>query len=561
VQYYLGLALAASGRPAEARRHLESAQRFRGMRVQASVQLARLSAREGDLPGALQQIRTAAVDAPRATAIGGIELSLLRRLDRPAEARERARYWLAIDPVSSLLRHESVVAGDADESLWLHLGADVNRVLDLVDHYLAIGADLDAFRLLDRRYPHVTPPAREPGALSPQESPLIPYYRAYLRRHAGGTADADYREARALATSYVFPSRRSSYGVLGAALKAKGDDGTARFLLGSLYLAAGLVEPAVEEWRQVRRVRAAIPTLHRNLALALLHGPPSRARRFGAATPDHLAEARRVLEEGTSADPTNVEVYLTLDGVLSAVHAAPRERVAVMRRFPAPDRMPSLMVSKLALALAESGDEAEAERLFHDRFFPREEGGTNVRAVYAQVRLTSARIAAGSGRCPAALGILDSLPREQKELTFTAGGLADAVASPAMVRLITAVEWACGRRASARARWERLERPLTAGGAPMAVAIADEARQRLGKTRTADQRRRLDEALDAATRTLDAGGTSSPGLVELARASLLAALGRVDESRQSLRKVFMYPDRNLSHALARAWFPPVEARR
>jgi tetratricopeptide (TPR) repeat protein len=560
VQYYLGLALAASGRRAEARQHLESAQRFRGTRVPATVQLARLSASEGDLPGALQQIKIAAAEAPRATAVGAIELSLLRRLDRLPEARDRARYWLTIDPASTLLRYEYAAAGFSDESLWLHLGADANRVLDLVDHYLALGAALDALHVLDRRYPRIDPLAREPGAVPPGESPLIAYYRGYLRGHGGGDAESDYREARSLATSYVFPNRRSSYDVLRAALKAKDDDHTARFLLGSLYLASGLVEPAIAEWRQIRRAGTAIPTLHRNLALALLHEPP-RLGRFGEAGSPEMKEALRVLEEGTSADPRNVEVYLTLDGVLSAAQAAPRDRVSALRRFPLPDRMPSSMIFRLALALAESGDDDEANRLFHGRFFPREEGGTNVRALYAQVRITSARMAADGGRCPVALGILDSLPREQNELAFTAGGLADAVAAPALVRQIAAIEWTCGRRDAARARWERLERPLTAAGAPMTLAIADEARKRLGKTRTADQRRRLEDAIEAATRTLDSGGTSSPGLVELARASLLSAVGRQEEARRSWSKVFLYPDRNLSHALARAWFPAVEARR
>jgi tetratricopeptide (TPR) repeat protein len=560
VQYYLGLALAAAGRPGAARPHLESAQRFRATRVAATVQLARLLAREGDLHGALRQIEIAVTEAPRATALGAIEVSLLRRLDRLERARERVNYWLAADPASSLLRHESLAIGAADESLWLHLGADANRVLDLVDHYLAIGAHADAVRLLERRYPRVDPPAREPGAVAPQESPLIPYYRAYLRRHTGENSDGDYREARSLATTYVFPNRRSSYDVLRAAVTAKSDDAIARFLLGSQYLASGLVEPAVAEWQQVRRT-GAIPTLHRNLALAILHGfavAPSALRRGTSA---EMTEARGVLEEGTRANPENVEVYLTLDAVLSAVAAAPGERAAVLRRFPAADRMPSSMVFRLALALAESGDEAGAERLFHDRFFPREEGGTNVRTVYAQVRVTSARLAAGSGRCAAALGVLDSLPQEQKGLGFTAGGLADTIAAPVMARQIAAIESACGRGVAARARWERLARPLTAGGAPMALAIADEARHRLGTARTADQRRRIEDAIEVATRTLDSAGTTSPGLLELARASLLAALGRNDEARESRRKVFLYPDRGLSHALARAWLPAMEVRR
>jgi hypothetical protein len=83
------------------------------------------------------------------------------------------------------------------------------------------------------------------------------------------------------------------------------------------------------------------------------------------------------------------------------------------------------------------------------------------------------------------------------------------------------------------------------------VAVADEARRRLGRPRSPDERRRIEEALAAAARTLETGGTSNPGLMEYARASLLTALGRTAESRRSLERVFVYPDRNLSHALGR----------
>jgi hypothetical protein len=190
--------------------------------------------------------------------------------------------------------------------------------------------------------------------------------------------------------------------------------------------------------------------------------------------------------------------------------------------------------------------------LFHDRFFPREEGGTNVRTVYAQVRLTSASGSAERGECAAALEILDAFARERRELTFTAGGLADTLGPAIMARQAAAIEAKCGRVAAARKRWERLAAALTTGGAPLAVAVADEARRRLGRTRTASQVVRLQAALDAATRTLEAGGTSSPGLLEYARAVLYAALGRNEESSRSLTRVFLLPDRGLSHALARS---------
>jgi tetratricopeptide (TPR) repeat protein len=540
VQYYLGVALVAAGRPDDARRYLEASQRFRATRTAALLQLARLSAREGHLDAALQHLQIVGAESPRTSVAGALEVALLRRVGRAPDARARAHYWRMIDRTSSLLRHELTLLGEPDPDLWPHLGADANRVLDLVDQYLSIGGYAEAMDLLDKQYPRVEPPMREVGAVLPQESPLVAYYRGYIRAQAGGNPSADYSAARSLPTTYVFPSRRSSFPVLRAALQANPDDGGARYLLGSLYLASGLIEPALEAWQRARHARPSIPTLHRNLGLALLQGSPD------------YKEARTVLEEGTTADSGNVEVYLTLDGVLSAANASPRERVDALRRFPSSEGMPASLVFKLALALAEGGEASAAERLFHDRFFPREEGGTSVRAVYAQVRLSSAKMAADSGNCVTSREILDRLSREQPGLAFTRGGLADTIALPAMALQVAAIEWACDQRASARARWGRLAGGLAEDSAPMTLAIADTARGRLGKTRTAADRVNLENALSVATGTLESGATSNPGLLEYARAGLLAALGRVDESRASLRRVFVFPDRNLSHALARA---------
>ena len=504
-----------------------------------TLQLARLFAREGHVDAALQQVQALDQESARATLTGALEIALLRRQGRKPEARERAGRRQAIDPADSLLRYERTLLGDTDPDLWSHLGADANRVLDLSDQYLAIGDYAAALGLLDRTYPVVASPEREAGAVTPQESPLIAYYRGFARAHVGGSTSADYALAATLPVTYAFPNRRSSFAVLKAAIERNPNDATARFLLGSLFLANGLLEPAIAEWQRVRQVRPSIPTLHRNLGLALLHAGM------------HDREARAVLEEGLVADSTNVDVYLTLDGVLSAANASPRDRAAALRRFPAPERMPASMVFKLALALGEAGDARAAEALFHHRFFPQEEGGTSVRTVYAQVRLTSSRTAAAAGDCVTARDILDSFTREQQDLAFTAGGLADTLQPPGMARQAAAVEWACARRDAAQSRWQRLANGLNGDGGPLAVAIADEARGRLGLSRTPENRRRLEEALETTTRTLESGGTSNPGSLEYARALVLAALGRADESRQSLRRVFLYPDRNLSHALAR----------
>jgi tetratricopeptide (TPR) repeat protein len=539
VQYYLGVALAAAGRLADARRLLESSQRFQATALQSSLELARLLARQGEVDAALRLLKLGNSPASRATIPRAIEAVLLRRVGQPQAARELARALRAVDPTSSFVRFELTRLNEPDDELWRHLGVDANRVLDLVDQYLALGAYDDALSLLERQYPAVQGSLREPGSVAPGESPLVAYYRGYVREKTGGDATADFKIARARATTYVFPNRRSSYVVLRDALRVDPNDQTAQFLLGSLYLSSGLVEPAIESWQRVRRSQSTIQVLHRNLGLALLQR-------------GDYAESRAVLAEGLTADKNNVEVYLTLDGVLSAVGASARDRAAALSRFPAADSaIPAALAFKSALAKAEAGDGPGAEKLFHDRFFPREEGGTNVRTVYAEVRLILANNAASTGKCDAARQILDSFSTEQTGLPFTNGGLTDVIASPTLSLQVAAVESACGRTASARARWDKLARPLESDGAPLALAIADIAARRLGRTRSAAEGGRLERALDNATASLESAGTSSPGVVEYARGVLLTALGKNAEARESLRRVFTYPDRGLSHVLAR----------
>ncbi len=536
--YYLGLALAAAGRERDGRRHLESAARFHATRIPALVQLAALDARAGDVRAALRRLKTIREESPRAWTGRALEVAMLRHLD-PGAAREWLRHARSLDPTNGVLRHELVLLGDRDPQLWSHLGADANRVLDIVDRYLLIGDYTSALDLLERSYPKVEPPLREPGAIAPGESPLVQYYRGYLRERLGKSGAADYERARSLSSRYVFPARRSSYAVLQAALRAKPDDPTALHLLGALSLASGLVDPAIDAWQRARRAQPAIPTLHRNLGMALLH---ARADDAGA---------RAVLEEGTAADPDNVEVYLTLDAVLSAGNVTPRDRVAALRRFPTVEKMPATLVFKLALALAEAGEAANAERLFHGRFFPREEGGTNVRTVYAQVLLSSARAASESGKCGDAIAILDSMTRAREDLAFTRGGLADVYDPPPMLRQIAMIESACGRPAAARQRWEKIERALGKTSAPMSTALLAEATRQLGRPMTPALRGRVESALEEAGRVLDVAGTSSPGQMELARGLLLASLGHDAESAAALRRVFLFPDRGLSHAMAR----------
>jgi tetratricopeptide (TPR) repeat protein len=507
-RYYLGLAHAAVGDDREAREHLEAAQRFAQTNAPARLQLARLEARGGRLPEALATIEALVADRPENTVAGATEVVLLRLNKQRSRARQRCAYWRRLDPTSNLLRFEALRLGAVDQPYWSHLAADANRLLSVVDQYLALDAFEDAWMLLDRTYPQIRPPAAEPGAGTVSANPLVAYYRAFVGQRLGrGEPDA-YRRASALSTTYVFPNRASSYAVLDAALTANPDDGTARLLRGSLYLSSGLIPEAIADWERARRVAPDLPTLHRNLGLTLLHEGKTDA-------------AIAVLKDGIAHDPRNVEVYTALDQAYGVAGAPVSERVASLERYPDAAAMPPVLVYKLALARAEQNDVAKAEALFQNRFFPREEGGLTPERVLAAVRVVAARAAARSGRCDAALRLLGTLDRVGDGIALDQQAIAAAANGPLLQSEIAGVESLCGRQDAARERRQKL----------------------------AQSREQLEAQLDDLSAALEEGDGGS-GLAALTQARILWTLGRVDAARQAVSRVFTYPDRGLSYLFA-----------
>jgi len=535
VLYSLGLALAATGHESRARIAWERASHFPAFRPAARLELSRLDAREGRREDALARVREVVAELPKLVSAGALEVMLSRALGRSDEARSRALHWLRLDPAHSLLRHESVILGRADAGLLPHLAADPDRVLALAGEYMSLGLWSDALRLLDRRYEPVPASTTEPGGVLPQDHPLVAYYRGYCRERTGSSPSADFGAASALETRYVFPSRADSLPVLRRALEANPRDATARFLLGSLHLAGGDASAAIAEWQEARRENRAIPVLHRNLGMALLHGKgDARA-------------ALDVFREGMDVDAANPDLYQGADQAASLEGLPTSERIALLRRFPDPRALPPALVQKLALALVVVGKGDEAEALFPGRFFPREEGGTNVRQVYLEVRLRRALALARGGHAKEAAAAVASIEKPVKGLAFTRDGLADFL-NTARLRLLRGdVLAAAGRAEEARQEWARARDGHDGSFLkPVHVALAE---RRLGTADLEAQASRLEETLTASEVNLEQG-TGFPGIVLYAQGLTLRALGREKEARDRLRRVFLLPDVRLSHFLA-----------
>jgi len=429
--YYLGLALAANGDERGARSQWEFAQQSASYHAPAMMKLAALEARTGDRERALKMLQEAVHNRPDLTRDGAIEVALLRDLRKQTEAIQRLEFWQQQDPTSSFLRFEATLLGQNDSGLLAHLAADPERILEIATDYMRFGLYQDALNVLSRQYPSGPEVVGEPGVLHPSSYPLIAYYRGFCRDALGQDGRGDFAAASSMPTSFVFPDRPESFAVLHRALEINPNDANAHFLLGSLYLSGAMTGPAIREWETARKLKPSIPTLHRNMGYAVLQSSESPER------------AMELFREGMKYDPDNVDLYLGLEEAMEKVGRAPGERARALQSFPRLQSAPAPLVFRLVQLLGEAGEFDQAEHQFANRFFPREEGGANVRQIYVTLKLARAKSLATHGQCSAALETVHHVGDPVASLPFTAKGLGPFLASEASKQTVNEIQAVC----------------------------------------------------------------------------------------------------------------------
>lgn len=429
--YYLGLAQQFLGRMQQARLAWESTQQYGPHRPAALYQLAATAARAGSHTEALALLGEAAAGGADMVRAWAMQAALLRQAGRRDDAARRLAVWRRIDPTSVALRYEAVKSGGSDEALWAHLAADPERILELVTEYMRFGLDGDALQLLSRSYPSGPDVVSEPGSPRPESYPLLAYFRGFVTYRTGGDGAAHYQAASAMPTTYVFPHRPETLAVLNDVVTRDPRDATAWFLLGSVRLSGGMVEAAMRAWEEARALRPGIPTLHRNMGYAQLAA-------------GKIEEAIALFEEGTRHDGGNIGVYTGLEEALSRASRPAADRARALLSYPDQRSLPAALVYKLALALAEDGRFDAAEQQFQGRFFPRQEGGINVRQIWLEVRARRAAARASAGDCRQALDIVARLTAPVPGLVFTNDGLEPFLTRPALADLVGRTRTSCG---------------------------------------------------------------------------------------------------------------------
>jgi tetratricopeptide (TPR) repeat protein len=525
--YYLGLAYDGLGDVAHARTAYEAAYRLPQFRAASALRLGEMIAREGDLRSADRYLTESFQDAPGDSRAVEELVAVRDALGEKSEAHQLERNGLARFPLSYFLREE---LGNTDVE---HLTDDSDRILNIASEYIRLGLYPRALTVLSREYPAPVPDQTEPGALPPGKNPLVGYFRGFCKAQLGQAASEEYDAASKLSTKYIFPSGETELHVLQAALQANPKDATAHYLLGTFYFSRDLTDAAFAEWAEARKSGSAIPVLDASTGLAMLHEKhnPELA----------LAAFRR----GLQSDPSNVVIYLGLDQALSLMGGPSRERVEALEKFPDQANMPADVIYELILNLTEAGDYDRAAALFHDRFFARQEGGTNVRQVWIELELQRMIALANAGKCTDALSAAKSIGAVVSELSFTHDGMKPILDNARTNYLLGGVYATCGMTKAADARFQAASTASAAGQ----LEWAWKAAQKLPGFDQQQWTPRLESALAEAENLTETSGSTSYWFY--VAGSLQEALGQNLDGVSTLRKVFLQPDRMLAYHLAR----------
>jgi Flp pilus assembly protein TadD len=527
ISYYLGIAYNGLGESSHARDSFEQAERLPAFVSAAALALGELLARNGDFHNAERHLSEAHRVAPEDVRTLEELAAIKNAAGYTQEARTMARDGLVRFPLSLFLREE-IESPDLS-----HLANDSDRVLNIASEYMRLGLYQKALNVLSRQYP---PPAKdqsEPGAAAPQDHPMVAYFRGFCREKLGQSGLKDYSTAAKLSTSYVFPSTAEELSVLHAALQAYPLDSTAHYLLGTFYFSRGLTDPALNEWTQARKVGPEPPVLSSSMGLALLHIKND---------PEQALSAYR---DGLQSDPANIAVYLGLDESLSLLNRPARERVEALEKYPHLNTAPPSLIFELILNLAEAGNFERATHLFRDRFFPREEGGTNVRQVWIEVQLLRALSLVREGHCGEAVEAARHLGSEVPGLPFTRDGLDPILQSARASYLMGTVFAGCRNADEAKAKFES----ASSASAPDEIKWAWLAAQKLPGFSQAQWRSRLQASLEQAEGRTQTSSAAS--WWEYTAASLAKALGETANADTRFRNALLLPDRMLSYHFTR----------
>ncbi len=516
-QYYLGVALRALGRDAEAEGQFRKSSWDQAFCAASWFALAELACRRGDWADALGCLgRTLSANALDTRALA-LKAAVLRRSGRADEALRAAKGALAIDPLDFFAGSERLLATTPDEEkrgaeLRALMGGSSQPYLELSCDYAAAGMWFEAIDVL---------------GVAPHPDAMVLYHLGWLMERTGhGKEAADcYSEASRAPWEGCFPSRFESAEALRSAAKADPRDARPRLCLGNLYY-DHQPEKAVEEWEHAVRLDPRLSPAHRNLGFAYL--------RRGDA--DEAVAAYEAALANNRQDPL---ILLELDQAWELAGARPEKRLKPIEENRETALKKDRTVGRLARLYVMLGRFDEALDLLTRHHFHLWEGEAGMYGLYVDARLFrgEARLAAGKAaealkdfeaalEVPPNIEVWAEFGQSHPRIHFFLGlahkALGDAAKAKAFFEKAAgargegAMAYYVGRALSELGKKEEAERAF--------AGLAEAGRRRAASAREAESFR---EKMEGRRRDAEAHHASGLGLLGLGReGEALAEFGK-----------------------------------
>jgi tetratricopeptide (TPR) repeat protein len=331
--YNLGVCLRYLGRPDEACDAFFKAAWNAGWQAAAFLHLAQLAAVRSEFELALEFVAASLARNTKNQKAMHLQILLLRRLGRTGEALRMARAALEEDPLDFGARNELALLGENAEASKLteFMGRNAESYLSIAADYGHAGAYQEAIDLLAgfvQLGKAAAQPAhtnRSPGhvgqAGNPNGLPMVLYFAGYYATQGGNEklARKYFNQARRHSPDCCFPNSLDSISALNCALSANPGDARANFYLGNLWYDKRQVPEAIACWEKARRSEPALPTAHRNLALAYFNKQ------------NKPGNALRAMERAFALDQADSRILFELDLLRKRTATQPEKRIKLLR--------------------------------------------------------------------------------------------------------------------------------------------------------------------------------------------------------------------------------------
>jgi len=406
--YYLGVALLAQGKHAEAFDAFFDATWSEAWRGAAYFSLAEVATRRADFPAALDYLdRSLDANALNLPALN-LKAAVLRHAGRPKEALAVLDLAaLKTDPLDVRLMAERWLAGDKRivSELTATLRQHPATGLEAATEYGNAGLWADGTAVLARLADAAGDKTRVP--------PLAYYYLGQFAERLGDPKQAvAFRQlAERMSPDYCFPFQWEAIHVLRRAMELNPSDARAPYYLGNLLFDWQPAE-AVKLWEQSAALDSIFPIVHRNLAVAYAHQQPTR----------DIGRAVAQLEQAVAAGSKYARHFTELDELYAETGKPPEERLALLERNHAVVLRRDDALSREIGLKVWAGKYDGAIQLMTGRKFSVWEGGTldvadhwvNAHLLRGEERLQARQFAAALADFRAARTIPDNLPSDRR---------------------------------------------------------------------------------------------------------------------------------------------------